>query len=134
MQDSTSEPTSACTSAEPGKYLTFELCGTAYGVRIFEVREIIGTMEVTPVPRTPDFVLGVMNLRGKIIPVLDLRRVLRMEPRQEDLETRIIVATGWAIHSKAWCTVRVLRRLSRARSRSAAIATDAQTRLGSNAV
>jgi purine-binding chemotaxis protein CheW len=56
-----------------GKYLTFDLAEEEYGLEILRVREIIGMMDITPVPRTPDFVLGVINLRGKVIPVMDLR-------------------------------------------------------------
>ena len=56
-----------------GKYLTFHLSGEYYGLEIIKVQEIIKMMEVTRVPRTPEFVRGVINLRGKVIPVIDLR-------------------------------------------------------------
>ena len=56
-----------------GKYLTFALSNEAYGVAILTVREIIGITEITSVPKTPEFVKGVINLRGKVIPVIDLR-------------------------------------------------------------
>lgn len=56
-----------------GKYLTFKLADEDYGVSLLKVREIIGMMPITSVPRTPDFVKGVINLRGKVIPVTDLR-------------------------------------------------------------
>lgn len=56
-----------------GKYLTFSLDGEEYGIGILKVKEIIGTMPITPVPQTPKFVKGVVNLRGKVIPVIDLR-------------------------------------------------------------
>jgi purine-binding chemotaxis protein CheW len=56
-----------------GKYLAFTLDKEDYGIRILKVREIIGMMPITNVPQTPDFVLGVINLRGKVIPVVDLR-------------------------------------------------------------
>ena len=61
------------TAAEPGKYLTFRLGEDEYGIGILKVQEIIGIMNVTHVPRTPDYVRGVINLRGKVIPVVDLR-------------------------------------------------------------
>ena len=61
-----------------GKYLTFFLAGEEYGVEILKVREIIGILPVTRIPRTPESVLGVINLRGKVIPVLDLKRRLGM--------------------------------------------------------
>jgi len=56
-----------------GKYLTFTLENEEYGIGILKVKEIIGMMSITSVPRTPEFVKGVINLRGKVIPVLDLR-------------------------------------------------------------
>ncbi len=78
-----------------GKYLTLVLGETEYGIEILKVREIIGMMEITQVPRTPELVRGVMNLRGKIIPVLDLRRIFGMEATPDADETRtIVVDTG----------------------------------------
>ena len=56
-----------------GKYLTFKMADEDYGISLLKVREIIGMMPITSVPRTPDFVKGVINLRGKVIPVTDLR-------------------------------------------------------------
>jgi purine-binding chemotaxis protein CheW len=74
------------------KYLTFSLGDEEYGVEILKVREIIGLMEITRVPRMPGFVRGVINLRGKVIPVVDLRLKFDM-PREEDTErTCVIVA------------------------------------------
>ena len=74
------------------KLLTFTLGKEDYGVSILKVREIIGMMEITPVPKTPDFIKGVINLRGKIIPVMDLRTKFSMEPKEYDDRTCIIVA------------------------------------------
>lgn len=56
-----------------GKYLIFTLNGEEYGISILKIREIIGMMPITSVPRTPDFIKGVINLRGRVIPVTDLR-------------------------------------------------------------
>ncbi len=56
-----------------GKYLTFTLGDETYGIGILKVKEIIGMMTITSVPRTPAFIKGVINLRGKVIPVMDLR-------------------------------------------------------------
>jgi purine-binding chemotaxis protein CheW len=61
-----------------GKYLTFTLGREEYGIGILNVKEIIGMMPITCVPRTPEFVKGVINLRGKVIPVIDLRLRFRM--------------------------------------------------------
>ncbi len=74
-----------------GKYLTFRLADEEYGVEILKVREIIGLMEITKVPRTPHFVRGVINLRGKVIPVVDLRAKFGLEHAEDTEETCIIV-------------------------------------------
>jgi purine-binding chemotaxis protein CheW len=74
-----------------GKYLTFVLGDEEYGLDILRVREIIGVMEITSVPQTPQFVKGVINLRGKVIPVIDLRLKFSMEERDATKETCIIV-------------------------------------------
>ncbi len=68
------------TTVKTGKYLTFSLAKEEYGIGILKVKEIIGMMSITSVPRTPYFVKGVINLRGKIIPVVDLRLKFKMEP------------------------------------------------------
>ncbi|KKM60899.1 hypothetical protein LCGC14_1537160 [marine sediment metagenome] len=74
-----------------GKYLTFFLAGEEYGLEILKVREIIGVMDITDVPGTPEFVKGVINLRGKVIPVLDLRLKFGMPSVEQTEETCIIV-------------------------------------------
>ena len=74
-----------------GKYLTFSLAGEEYGIVILKVKEIIGMMPVTPVPRTPPYVKGVINLRGKVIPVADLRLKFDMEEAAYTERTCIIV-------------------------------------------
>ncbi len=74
-----------------GKKLTFELLDASYGIEITKVREIIEMRDIIPVPRTPDFILGVMNLRGTIIPVLDLRMIFALPLGEDDREVRIVV-------------------------------------------
>ncbi len=74
-----------------GKYLTFALAKEEYGIGILKVREIIGMMPITTVPRTPGFVKGVINLRGKVIPVVDLRVKFGMEGADYTERTCIIV-------------------------------------------
>jgi purine-binding chemotaxis protein CheW len=78
-------------TVKTGKYLTFSLENEEYGIGILKVKEIIGMMPITSVPRTPDFVKGVINLRGKVIPVLDLRTKFEMEPIPYTERTCIIV-------------------------------------------
>lgn len=74
-----------------GKYLTFSLAGEEYGIGILKVREIIGLMPITPVPRTPEYIRGVINLRGKVIPVVDLRLKFGMKAMADTERTCIIV-------------------------------------------
>ncbi len=81
-----------------GKYLTFTLEKEEYGISILKIKEIIGMMSITTVPQTPDFVKGVINLRGKVIPVVDLRLKFQMEGIDYTERTCIIVVeiTGQA--------------------------------------
>ena len=74
-----------------GKYLTFVLGQEEYGLEILKVREIIGYMSITAVPQTPDYVRGVINLRGQVIPVVDIRTLFGMDPKDITDETCIIV-------------------------------------------
>jgi purine-binding chemotaxis protein CheW len=73
-----------------GKFLTFFLADEEYGIQILKVQEIIGMMNLTTVPRTPSFIRGVMNLRGKVITVVDLRLKFGM-PAIEQIESTCIV-------------------------------------------
>ncbi len=83
--------TATLAAAQAGKYLTFELGEEVYGLEILKVQEIIGIMGVTSVPKTPSFVRGVINLRGKVIPVVELRLKFDMEERPDTERTCIIV-------------------------------------------
>ncbi|MDF1615174.1 chemotaxis protein CheW [Desulfurivibrio dismutans] len=74
-----------------GKYLTFSLANEEYGVGILKVREIIGVMEITAVPHTPPHIKGVINLRGRVIPVMDLRLKFGMPAKGYDERTCVIV-------------------------------------------
>jgi len=74
-----------------GKYLTFTLCNEEYGICILKIKEIIGMMPITTVPQTPDYIKGVINLRGKVIPVVGLRRRFGMEAIDYTERTCIIV-------------------------------------------
>ena len=74
-----------------GKYLTFTLAGEEYGIGILKIKEIIGMLPITSVPQTPDFVKGVINLRGKVIPVIDLRLRFGMGEIEYTERTCIIV-------------------------------------------
>jgi purine-binding chemotaxis protein CheW len=74
-----------------GKYLTFALANEEYGLEILKVREIIGYMDITAVPQTPSYVKGVINLRGQVIPVVDLRAKFGMQTADVTEQTCIIV-------------------------------------------
>lgn len=84
----TADPDAAATCS--GKYLTFELADEGYGMEILKVREIIRMLEITPVPMTPPFIRGVVNLRGRVVPVMDLRTKFGM-PRAEDGRSTCII-------------------------------------------
>lgn len=75
MQYSTQSSVSAgvCPTGRDGKYLVFQLGREEFGIRVLQVREIMGMQEITQIPRTASEVKGVINLRGKVIPVIDLR-------------------------------------------------------------
>ena len=79
------------THEEDQKYLTFKLADEEYGVEILKVREIIGVMNITAVPQMPAYMKGVINLRGKVIPVVDLRLKFGLEEIEHTEETCIIV-------------------------------------------
>lgn len=74
-----------------GKYLIFELAKEEYAVEILKVQEIIGMVDITRVPNMPECIMGVMNLRGKIIPIIDLRLKFHMEKQEYTERTCIIV-------------------------------------------
>lgn len=78
-------------TGKEGKYLTFTLAEEEYGIGILKVKEIIGMITITMVPQTPAYVKGVINLRGKVIPVVDLRLKFGMESRSYTERTCIIV-------------------------------------------
>jgi purine-binding chemotaxis protein CheW len=93
MQTVTMERTATqvATDERAGKYLTFRLGPEEFGVRVDKVREIMGVQEITSVPQTPDYLKGVINLRGKVIPVVDLRLKFGLEAIEYTQRTCIIV-------------------------------------------
>jgi len=93
MAATASKAQSSGTAAQQkeGKYLTFALAHEEYGLEILKVREIIGYIDVTAVPQAPPHVKGVINLRGQVIPVVDLRAKFGMETTDVTDETCIIV-------------------------------------------
>jgi purine-binding chemotaxis protein CheW len=89
MSTATLEPTAS--TKRGGKYLTFALGKEEYGLEILKVREIIGWLDITALPRTPNYVKGVVNLRGQVIVVVDLRTKFSMEAAAKTDQTCIIV-------------------------------------------
>lgn len=81
----------ATAEEKSSKYLTFDLDENDYGIPILKVSEIIGITQITPVPKTPSFIKGIINLRGRIIPVMDLRLKFGMSERAYDQNTCIII-------------------------------------------
>ena len=82
-----------------GKYMTFKLADEEYGLEILKVREIIGLMDITRVPRAPAYISGVINLRGKVIPVVDLRMKFGMT-RAEATDQTVIIVVQYALESQ----------------------------------
>lgn len=83
-----------------GKYLTFKLAEEEYGLEIIKVQEIIGLMPITKVPRVPDYMRGVINLRGRIIPTIDLRSKFSLPTVEDTDKTCIIVVEVMSIKGK----------------------------------
>jgi purine-binding chemotaxis protein CheW len=77
--------------ARAGKYLTFQLANEEFGIRVMKVREIMGLQEITAVPQTPAHIKGVINLRGKVVPVIDLRLKFGILSAEYTQRTCIIV-------------------------------------------
>ncbi len=95
MQATVAKPNQTQTTpADPraGKYLIFHLSGEEFAIPVLEVREIIGIQNITSVPQTPGYVKGVINLRGKVIPVIDLRA----SSRWSRWNTRSGRASSWS--------------------------------------
>jgi len=99
VSESPTATTAVATPATPthegrqlgGKYMTFKLATEEYGLEILMVRDVIGLMEITRVPRTSEFIRGVINLRGKVIPVVDVRLKFGMQKTELAEQTVIIV-------------------------------------------
>lgn len=94
-------------TAKEGKYLTFSLGKETYGIPIVSVKEIIGIISITEVPKTPKFIKGVINLRGNIIPLLDLRLKFNMNFKEYDDRTCIVVIELTHNDTKKWIGIAV---------------------------
>jgi purine-binding chemotaxis protein CheW len=91
MQMHTDQHTTTSHLPAPGKYLTFALGREEYGLPVLKVREIVKLMDITVVPQLPPHVKGIINLRGKVIPVIEVRRKFGLEDKERTDQTCIIV-------------------------------------------
>ena len=91
MDEWSQQETHDCQDTMEGMYLTFDLANEGYGLEIRHVIEIIGIQPVTCVPNMPEHVIGVLNLRGKVIPIIDIRLRFGLSQREYDDRTCIIV-------------------------------------------
>jgi len=91
MTMTANENATAQADARAGKYLTFQLSNEEFGIRVLKVREIMGIQEITAVPQTPAHIKGVINLRGKVVPVVDLRLKFGLAAADYTQRTCIIV-------------------------------------------
>lgn len=96
-----SSPTDGQPIAQPGKYLTFTLGTEEFGIGILKVKEIIGIMPITAIPKTPNYIRGIINLRGKVIPIIDLRLKFGMPIIPATEKNCIIVVEINATHQNA---------------------------------
>lgn len=97
----TQEEENGFKKAMGGKFLTFFLAGEEYGIEILSVHEIIGMMPITSVPGTPDYICGIINLRGKVIPIVDIRKKFGMHSKEYTPETCIIVVNVQGVEAGA---------------------------------
>ncbi len=73
------------------QYLTFKLDAEEFAIEILQVREVLDFPSITKVPRTPDFMRGVINLRGSVVPVIDLRMKFGMDKAEQTVDTCVII-------------------------------------------
>jgi purine-binding chemotaxis protein CheW len=97
------DPKAASADQRTGKYLTFLLGREEFAIQVLKVREIMGIQDITAVPQTPSYVKGVINLRGKVIPVVDLRLKFCLPEMEYTQRTCIIVvqveSAGTTLHT-----------------------------------
>lgn len=84
-------PASSSSPSVQQKYLTFTLSAESYGIPVLKVREIIQLLEITPVPQSPSYMRGIINLRGKVLPVVDLHRKFGLQPSKFTEQTCIVI-------------------------------------------
>ncbi len=78
-------------SEEVERFLEFDLGSESYGVQLLKVKEVIPVPEVTPIPNVPNYFSGIMNLRGQIISIIDLRKKLKIEMKKSEVEDAVVI-------------------------------------------
>ncbi len=81
----------AAPAEAPSRWVTVHLAGETYGIEVMNVQEVLRVPEIAPVPGAPDFVLGIINLRGHVVTVIDTRRRFGLPPAEHDEQTRIVI-------------------------------------------
>jgi len=84
-------PTDMTQGSTVGRYLVFALGAENFAIPLLKVREVIAMPEVTPIPQTPAHFLGIMNLRGQVISIVDLRNKLKIKPKEKNSESAVII-------------------------------------------
>lgn len=87
-------------NGKEGKYLSFKLDKEEFGINILKIKEIIGMMKITPLPQIPEFIKGVVNLRGQVFPVIDLRLLFKMPGAEYTEQTCIVVVEAQKLSMK----------------------------------
>ncbi|MGE0082369.1 MAG: chemotaxis protein CheW [Thiohalomonadaceae bacterium] len=90
-QKQTAKITEARAAHDASRFVTFHLDAEKYGINVMQVREVLKVSEIAPVPGAPDFVLGIINLRGNVVTVIDTRQRFGLQPREMDDATRIVI-------------------------------------------
>lgn len=77
------------------QWVTFNLAGETFGINVLQVQEVLRVNEIAPVPGAPDYVLGIINLRGNVVTVIDTRRRFGLEPKEMDDSSRVVIIEAW---------------------------------------
>ncbi|WP_018145733.1 MULTISPECIES: chemotaxis protein CheW [Thioalkalivibrio] len=79
------------TKADTAPYVTFSLAEETYAIDVLQVQEVLKVTEIAPVPGVPDYILGIINLRGNVVTVIDARRRMGLDDRESDEASRIVI-------------------------------------------
>ncbi len=88
---SSAQDVQAMANADTAPYVTFSLAGETYAIDVLQVQEVLKVTEIAPVPGVPDYILGIINLRGNVVTVIDARRRMGLDDRESDEASRIVI-------------------------------------------